>query len=210
MKQVPAINTTRTVICILAVNIAVYALINFALNDWIERILILSSFSPQLFLQLFDVSSLLTQTLIALSPISHAFIHADAMHLIINALFVLAFATRVEQMIGAGRMVGLYLLSAIAGALAVLVSYFITAEVVFVIGASGAASGLLGAYIRVTNPKPYPIVGGFIFFNILLGRTGVLMGSDMQAVAWDAHVGGFLGGFILIRYLFPRAPQSRG
>jgi membrane associated rhomboid family serine protease len=170
----------------------------------VEFYLLLSAFSPELFLRIGDMPDTVTSLLVFASPLSHAFIHVDFLHFAVNGLFILAFATRMEKLIGTRPMLTLYLLSALAGALAVTLTYWISGTVVYVIGASGAASGLLGAYIRLTGARVLVVTAAFIFFNILLARTGILMMGEIQSIAWDAHIGGYLAGLVLIRYLLPQ------
>lgn len=130
-----------------------------------------------------------------ISPLTHLFLHGGWMHIAFNTVMALSLGMVFERTFGTRRMVIFFFLCGLAGALA----YFITAPFseAPVIGASGSISGLFGAVIVQMNERPgmhtrfktpWPIIGFWLAFMVL---SGMLSGD---ALAWQAHVGGFLAG----------------
>jgi membrane associated rhomboid family serine protease len=164
-----------------------------------------------------------------LSLIGHAFLHGGFDHAIINALWLVIFGTPVFRRFGAARFAVLFGLSAVAGAL--LFTFVRPTEVAVLVGASGAISGLTAAAVRfvftgpglldiahgvVTRPAPRLVdafrdrrvvifVGVWFALNLLTGLGAPLGG---MAIAWEAHVGGFLTGLLLFPLIDP-VPQAR-
>jgi rhomboid family protein len=151
------------------------------------------------------------------------FLHGGLFHIGGNMLYLWIFGDNVEDTLGHGRFLVFYLLSGVAAALAE--TAIAPGSKVPMIGASGAISGVLGAYLLLF---PYATVltlvtfGFFIRFVhipviIVLGfwivvqfMNGVLtLGSGPAGgggVAWFAHIGGFLAGMVLLFVLRPRRP----
>lgn len=140
------------------------------------------------------------------------FIHADIFHLFFNMLFLWVFGSRVEKLVGHGRFIALYVLS---GASAVV---FHTAFTPFTglealgipaVGASGAISGVLGAYLLLL-PRTKLVMCTFFLLLPLCFRLPayvflvfwfiqqVVYGyMVLGGVAYFAHVGGFVMGLVL-------------
>jgi membrane associated rhomboid family serine protease len=147
------------------------------------------------------------------------FIHGGWMHLIGNMWFLWIFGNNIEDSMGHGRYVVFYLLCGVAAAL--LQVLLNPASVVPMVGASGAISGVMGAYL-VLYPRVRVwtlVVIGFFVTSIALpawtmllywmaiqfvsGLTG-LFSDERGGVAFWAHVGGFVAGLVLIK-LFARS-----
>lgn len=145
-----------------------------------------------------------------LTLITSVFLHGGFMHLIGNMLFLWVFGDNVEDAMGHRRFIAFYLLCGVLASLAHLWSD--PSSAVPTVGASGAISGVLGAYF-VLHPKAkvwvlvlsvvplklptYAIIGGWAglqVFNAFYAESGT---TD---VAWWAHVGGFIAGAALIRF----------
>jgi membrane associated rhomboid family serine protease len=143
-----------------------------------------------------------------LTFITYMFLHAGWLHLISNMLFLWVFADNVEDAFGYFAFALLYLLCGIGAALAhVLMS---PGSVAPLIGASGAVSGVIGAYVLL-YPKariwillfyriPLRIsavwvLGGWFLLQIFSVLTAE-KGGDV-AVAWWAHIGGFTAGLVI-------------
>ena len=154
--------------------------------------------------------------------LTYMFLHAGWMHLISNMLFLWVFADNVEDAFGYFAFALFYLLCGIAGALAhVLMTPDSSAPL---IGASGAVSGVIGAYVLL-YPKARVwillffriplrisavwVLGGWFLlqvFNVLMAEKN----SDIE-VAWWAHIGGFVAGIAITLVLRSRLlirPQS--
>jgi membrane associated rhomboid family serine protease len=145
------------------------------------------------------------------------FLHGGFLHIAGNMLFLWIFGNNVEDLLGRGRYLVLYLSSGAIAALAQALSA--PHSHLPMIGASGAIAGVLGAYI-VTYPRAnvHCLVWIVIFFWIvtvpawvILGvwfaiqlLSGLAAGPRSSGVAFWAHVGGFLSGIAL--YLVLRPP----
>lgn len=150
--------------------------------------------------------------LASLPFVSHAFLHANFMHLALNAAWLLAFGSAVARRTGTRKFLLLYVICAIAGAVAhVLVN---PGSQIPMIGASGAISGMMGASFRVAMPtvlgsshhteitplsdrRLLTICGIWIATNLVFGLSGLRVGEQVLLIAWDAHIGGFLAGLLL-------------
>jgi membrane associated rhomboid family serine protease len=139
---------------------------------------------------------------------SAIFLHADWAHLLGNLLFLLIFGLPAERAMGAWRFLLLFLLG---GALANLATMFmIGTPVRLVIGASGAVSAVIGAYLALFPRAKLGVVvplGLFLEFirvpaSLLIGGWALLqvvfayIGPAFGTVAWIAHIAGFLFGVV--------------
>jgi membrane associated rhomboid family serine protease len=149
--------------------------------------------------------------------ISFQFLHGSILHLISNMLYLWVFGDNVEDKLGHGRFAALYFLS---GAVSGLVQITISPQsTVPMVGASGAISGVLGAYFILF---PYanivtviPLIftfhsielPAFLFLGIwfilqwLQGVSNIGQVASLGGVAWWAHVGGFVSGLALVYML---------
>ena len=139
--------------------------------------------------------------------VTSMFLHGGVMHLAGNMLFLWVLGDNVEDALGHGRYVAFYLLTGIAAAMSHAAVE--PASTLPMIGASGAISGVIGAYLvlhphasirtlvfRTIMDLPAFVVLGlwiaFQFFSASLAEPG------QPGVAWWAHIGGFIAGVILI------------
>lgn len=146
----------------------------------------------------------------ALPFIGHGLLHADWMHVGMNAAFALAFGSGVVKVFGWWRTLLIYAGSQIGGAaLYLIISQMGDGQTSIAVGASGAVSGLTGAVFllmakgRLVSEQFVKLSGFFLVGNIALAFLGpALFGS---AIAWEAHVGGYMVGAMLsagmLRYL---------
>jgi membrane associated rhomboid family serine protease len=159
------------------------------------------------------------------SLITSMFLHGGWMHILGNMLFLWVFGRNVEDLIGGGRFLVFYLLCGLAAALIQVVTNFYSP--VPTIGASGAISGVMGAYL-IKFPRARIVTLVFIVFFVttldipsallllfwfgmqFLNGLGSLAQTDYTGggVAWFAHVGGFVAGMLLIR-AFPQKRRWR-
>ena len=193
----PAFNTTPTVLILIAINVGVHLLRMLLPEQWDLMIGFVGAFSPPLWLSIVMGEGNQWPYILLLSPIFYAFLHADLLHLVINMGFLLAFGTAVERRLGLGSFLALYILCAVCGAFSSLAVYFATFEQTFMVGASGAISGLFGAAMRISTRKTWTVVAAFIAINLVIGYTGLPSMGQVRAVAWEAHIGGFLAGYLL-------------
>jgi rhomboid family protein len=153
------------------------------------------------------------------TPLISIFLHGGWMHILGNALFFWVFGNNIEDSMGPGRFLAFYLICGLAAAATHIVMN--PASPVPTVGASGAISGILGAYLVL-----YPQVRVrmlFIFFIVPVRAWLVLIwwffvqvisalpqlsqvSPDVSSgVAVWAHVGGFITGMILIKLFENRA-----
>jgi len=156
------------------------------------------------------------------SFITYAFLHADYTHLAINSAWLLAFGTAVVRKIEIARFLTLYLICAVTAALVHVATDM--DSLTPMIGASGAISGLMGAAFRFSledimegrkqdlgpeGRRPVRLLplydrsflsmsGVWMLMNVIFGLSGMQVGENVLLIAWDAHIGGFVAGAVLI------------
>ncbi len=152
-----------------------------------------------------------------LTPLSAAFLHGGIAHVILNMLMLLLIGKMMERALGGGFYLGLYLAGAYAAAgtewLAAVMQWPMSADILApVIGASGAISAIIGAYVLLfpnRQPRPWgPIPANiarplhltiaWIALNLALGFVGP--GIGVGIAIWS-HIGGFVAGLFLARPL---------
>jgi membrane associated rhomboid family serine protease len=139
--------------------------------------------------------------------VTYSFLHGNPLHLMVNMLGLFMFGSEVERVLGDRRMVSYYLVSVLTAALAQLIMSALASGPPYpTVGASGGVFGLLLAYgmffphrmvMLIFPPIPMPARVFVIFYAALelyLGVTGTQAG-----VAHFAHLGGMLGGFLMLR-----------
>lgn len=161
---------------------------------------------------------------------SYALLHGSWMHVTFNAVWLAAFGSPVARRYGAWR----YAVLALAGAVAGAFLHFLLdpLSTVPLVGASAGVSALMAAAARfVFQPPAYAATvpwqlpprqplqtipellrnrGAVLFLviwlgtNFLFGAVAVPLGAGDGPVAWDAHLGGFAVGFLLLPLLEPR------
>lgn len=141
------------------------------------------------------------------------FMHGSVSHLFINLWFLWVFAPAVEGRLGFTRFMILYLLSGMAAAF--MHAFFMPDSFIPMVGASGAVSGILGAYLVLFfRARVLTIIPPFIFFPfwvpapVYLGLWLILQFIqalfDVPGVAWWAHIGGFVLGLALVLLMRPK------
>jgi membrane associated rhomboid family serine protease len=146
------------------------------------------------------------------------FVHGGLFHLAGNMLYLWIFGDNVEDRMGRLRFLIFYLLSGLAAAAAQILSD--PDSKIPMVGASGAISGVLGAYlllfpharvvtllvlgwfIRLVEIPALIVLGFWIVVQVLNGL--LTLGVQVGGVAWFAHIGGFVAGLIMVK------PFSRG
>jgi membrane associated rhomboid family serine protease len=155
--------------------------------------------------------------------VSYAFLHGSWTHLGLNSVWLLAFGTPIARRFGPSRFLMFFALAAAGGALAHLAAY--SGQRVPMIGASAAISGFMAAAIRFAFQRGGPLrlignnqddayrvpalplaavlrdkralafLGVWFGLNLLFGLGSFGLESD-QAIAWQAHIGGFVAGLL--------------
>jgi len=157
----------------------------------------------------------------ALTPVSYMFLHGGMPRLAFDMLFLWVFGERVEDGLGHLRFLGLYLACGVAAAL--LGAAAEHGSTFPLLGASGAVSGVLGAYIlmypggrvwtyffpvvfwRIIRLPAVVFIGVWVLLQVVSDFSG--FGRHSGGMAWFAIIGGIFAGAVLAR-LF--APGGRG
>jgi membrane associated rhomboid family serine protease len=145
------------------------------------------------------------------------FMHGSWLHLLGNMLFLWIFGNNVEDRLGPIKFVLFYLLCGV-GASLVHVAFNLN-SLTPVIGASGAVSGVMGAYLLLF---PTARIRTLIFIFILVTTMDIpaavflviwfvfqfLYAGGGESIAWLAHVGGFIIGMLLLKLLLKREKMA--
>jgi len=154
------------------------------------------------------------------------FMHGGLLHLFGNMLYLWIFGDNIEYTVGHGRYVLFYLIVGLAAALFQTIANPMSQ--VPMVGASGAISGVLGAYLIKYPRNRISILFFFIiFFKVIRIPAAVVLSlwflvqlyngyfnfnpQSAEGVAWFAHIGGFAAGLILIKFFekHPRHESSK-
>jgi membrane associated rhomboid family serine protease len=139
--------------------------------------------------------------------LTYAFLHGGLVHLAFNMFALYMFGSAVEQVFGPRRYLIYYLVCVVSAAVSQLIVAAMMGGVYPTIGASGGVFGLLLAYgiyfpnnrvMLLFPPIPMParvFVVVYAVIELYLGVTG-----SQAGVAHFAHLGGMIGGFIMLRY----------
>jgi len=134
--------------------------------------------------------------------VTHAFLHGGFMHIAGNLYMLWIFGDNVEDRLGRARFSALYLLTGIAGGLGFMATHWGTE--INMVGASGAISGLMGAYL-VLFPRTklwfnfivQVRLRAYWYMAIYVGLNLLLIFAKTSGIAWEAHLGGFAAGVVL-------------
>jgi membrane associated rhomboid family serine protease len=148
--------------------------------------------------------------------VSYAFLHGSAMHLFFNMLGLWMFGSELERLWGPKRYLQFYFASVLTAAATQLLVAALSGAIYPTVGASGGLFGLLLAFgmmfpNRIIMPLFPPIPMKAKIFVAIFGGLELLLGvfNSGDGVAHFAHLGGMLGGFLMIRYWQGRAPFGR-
>jgi len=195
---------------LIAVNVAVWLMTTLFLPPETTNATVYSlGFIPAVAFE----TSVLDPSLVLVPPdataLTYAFIHGDIMHLGSNMLFLWVFGDNVEDAMGHVRFLIFYLLCAVAGAL--LHGLIVPMSESPLIGASGAISGVIAAYVLLHPkvrvwvlvlfrfPLPLPAILPLAFW---IGQQFVMLAVDHESnVSWGAHVGGIFAGAVLVLFM---------
>ncbi|WP_162652316.1 rhomboid family intramembrane serine protease [Lentilitoribacter sp. Alg239-R112] len=215
-KDPPIFNLPGIILFSLVVLLAIHVVRETFLSEQLDlELLVNTAFIPQRYVLSITEMGVPYVT----SAFTYSLLHGGYSHLIVNGLWLAAFGSIVARRWGTIRFCVFWVLSAIASA-----AFFAAlnwGEVTLVIGASGVVSALMGAATRFA----FPLSGRFIrdkahflprqsFLEIFQNKTvliylavwfgislipafGANLTGSVNSVAWEAHIGGFLFGFLL-------------
>jgi membrane associated rhomboid family serine protease len=222
-RNEPAFNLPGGLVAILVVLVAIHVIRTYllpaTLNNQIVQIFAFWSYD-------FSHPTEAFHDALFWSPVTYSFLHANWEHLIFNGFWMVAFGAPVVRRIGMARLAVFWCLSAIAAVALHMVFHW--GEMTVVVGASGVVSGLMGAAARfvfspsgrisrqfahlnrrlsiaeaLSNRSVLVFAGIWFLTNFLIGL-GVFAFGGAGAIAWEAHIGGFLFGFLLFGLFDPR------
>lgn len=179
-------------------------------------------FSDKIFLVYGETPALIMQGEQLSSVLTSMFIHVDIWHIFGNMLYLFIFGDNVEDRFGHVKFLLLYLVFGVVGGLthsAITVMSDGIDQYLPAVGASGAIAGVLGAYIVFfPNARIVSIVPSFVFVRLARVPAYLFIGfwfilqilysGGSASVAYMAHVGGFVAGFV-IAVMF-KASQRQG
>jgi membrane associated rhomboid family serine protease len=230
-ERQPIFNAPGVVVAVLGVLAAVFLATDpvwgLLPEEARARLLVLLAFIPE---RLGDAAGTLPGGRLAAATqfVTHIFVHGDVVHLAFNAAWLLAMGTPVARRFGAVRFLAFFLLCGIGGAL-----LFLPFNLAPMVGASGAISGLMGGVLRLLFVPPteggtevaagkvghgeplslrdalsdrrvLTVIGAWAVLNVVVALAAPWF-LDGVTIAWEAHLGGFLTGFLTFG-LFDRRP----
>lgn len=241
-QEPPAFNVPSSVLFLIGAMI-----IGFAAFDWAsvaqqEQLFLYFSLVPARFIAPVGYPDLIFPGGFAgdaWTLITYTFMHGSWTHVIMNAIWLLAFGSAIARRIGGMRFVLFYFFCGIVGGLLHVVLN--GGSMVPVVGASGAISGLMGGAARfvflaggplgglagqaglssapraqasifkaLTDRRVLIFVGVWVGLNFLFGMTGITPSGETANVAWIAHLGGFFAGLLFFGFFDPYRSSSSG
>lgn len=226
----PIFNAPPIVLWLVGILLAIHAVI-FMLPARVENIITLyGAVSPRLFFA--GLRGQVGPEIMLTPLVTHIFLHASWMHVVMNAVWLLAVGSPIARRLGAGQgtpaipsaiFVLFFIASGISGA---LVYIFIHPDAnSLLVGASGGIFGLLGGAVRFAFRPPWAFPPGrrfapindrmvlvwsavILLLNFLTGPIGGLITPEAGSIAWEAHLGGYLFGLLAFP-IFAHAAQPR-
>ena len=163
----------------------------------------------------------------AFTVVMSMFMHASWAHIGGNMLFLYIFGDNVEDALGHVRYLAFYLLCGVAAAATQI--FVDPSSTIPMVGASGAIAGVLGGYvvlfprapITVINPvfllwflfgpvlvfPAWLVIGEWFLMNFFMGTGSIGLGVQ-AGVAFFAHIGGFLGGLLIVKPMRQQSPAE--
>jgi membrane associated rhomboid family serine protease len=158
-----------------------------------------------------------------LTLVSSMFMHGGWAHLGGNMLYLWIFGDNIENRLGHIKYLLFYMLTGIIASLSHVFSVYLMAQDPLIpsLGASGAISGVLGAYIVLFPGRKVSAIlflvivsipallalGLWIAFQVINGLGA--LGGQGDGVAYAAHIGGFIAGMLLIKFFAGKDPQKQ-
>jgi membrane associated rhomboid family serine protease len=165
-----------------------------------------------------------TPVSVYLTFLTSMFMHGSIAHILGNMLFLFIFGDNIEHRLGHFRYFFFYIISGILASVAqIAVTYILGGNpLIPTLGASGAISGILGAYLIlyprkrvsvimfyfITDVPAVVAIGLWFAFQVING-IGMLGGAAEGGIAYGAHIGGFIAGLLLIGFFLIGTKKPR-
>ncbi len=199
----PLFNAPPATLWLSGILVACYGIFRFLPEDAQDWVLLHLAFVPLIFLEQFSQGGPGPSAALLLPIVTYTLLHADLVHLLVNVGMLMAFGAVLERLLGATHFLILFFATAAMGALTL--TWWVGAQPLVVIGASGGVYGLMGASMRflfagnVNQARRSALafataILGLNFIMALLGTGGLIAAAN---IAWQAHVGGFFAGVVL-------------
>jgi membrane associated rhomboid family serine protease len=214
-EREPVFNLSGTIVSLIVVCVGVQLFRQYLLSPREDMAFVLHmAFIPARYAQdhaldLYDFTT----------PVTYAFLHGGWTHLLVNMVWLAAFGSPLAYRLGPARLLAFWVFTSLAAALFHYLAH--PGDVVPVIGASGAISGMMGAAsrfgFRMERHDGRPAFAGRMLsiFEALRLRTvlvflavwmvvnlvtglGFMTPGMTNPIAWEAHIGGFLAGFFCL------------
>jgi membrane associated rhomboid family serine protease len=225
-RREPMFNMPVIVLVIIGLCVAVYLLRTYVLTPPQDLdLLIAAAFIPVRYSGQYAIDFWAFS-----SPFTYTFLHGGIAHLGVNMIWLAAFGSPLANRFGALRFTLFYAVTGVAAAALFWAIHPLSQSPL--VGASGSISGMMGAAARFAfhidrssgRPafagRPIPMaltfrsrtvvafLAAWMIINLVTGVIGFAPGNDAQ-IAWEAHIGGFLVGFLGLR-LFDRPNGEPG
>lgn len=224
-KPPPAFNVPPVVVAVIAVLVAVHLGLSLLGQDWQVWSLYALSLIPARFTipgyPMVPGSQYWTLA-------TYMLLHGNWMHLVFNCLWLLIFGTPVARYFGNAKFLLICLASGVIGGLCSLALHW--GQEIVIVGASGAVMGLMAAAIPLmygerlpdgrwrpasfgellVNRRALVFTGVILAITLFSGGTGWTGNSFLadSSIAWEAHIGGFVGGLLAFYVLAPRVRSA--
>jgi membrane associated rhomboid family serine protease len=224
-KPPPAFNVPPVVVAVIAVLVAVHLGLYVLGQDWQVWSLYALSLIPVRF-TLPGYPMLPGSQYWTLA--TYMLLHGNWMHLAFNCLWLLIFGTPVARYLGNAGFLLISLVSGVVGGLCSLALHW--GQEIIIVGASGAVMGLMAAAIPLmygerlpgggwrpasfgellANRRALVFTGVILAITLFSGGTGWTGNSFLadSSIAWEAHIGGFVGGLLAFYVLAPRVRNA--
>jgi len=224
-RREPIFNLPPIVLAVIGICVVVHLIRVYGLTaDQDFALLLRTAFIPIRYSGRFDLDFYAFS-----SPFTYTFLHGGVAHLAVNMVWLAAFGSPLANRFGAARFALFFAVTGLAAAFFFWAIHPLTEAPL--VGASGAISGMMGAAARFAfridrssgkgafagAPLPFgevlrsravmTFLAVWMVINLVTGVIGVTPGTAGQ-IAWEAHIGGFLAGFLGLRFFDRRQPPS--
>ena len=213
-ERQPALNIPASILAVLILCFAIHALRAYVLgNDAGLNVLFYGAFIPARYAENLSWDAIT-------SPATYSLLHGSFGHLLNNSVWLVAFGSPVAKAMSNMRFLLFWIACSVISA---LFHYLADpASIVPMIGASGAVSGMMGAAARsgfrlradveaeprrpvlppisllVRSRSVMGFLGFYLLVNVGIGALGASGGAGVASIAWQAHIGGLVAGFLLL------------